>query len=76
MNAVSPLVGVPMRPRGPAPQFATGVLATHLQNDGSAAPRPSRVGGAPLTGALAVTAYQRTAATDALRVVGRIDEHA
>jgi len=38
------------------------------------APRPSRIGGAPLSGARAVDAYARTAAVEALHVVSRIDE--
>jgi hypothetical protein len=38
--------------------------------------RPSRIGGAPLAGAQAVDAYQRTAAIDAIAVLSRIDEHA
>ena len=38
--------------------------------------RPSRIGGAPLAGAQAVDAYQRTAAIDAVAVLSRIDEHA
>jgi hypothetical protein len=37
--------------------------------------RPSRIGGAPLSGAHAVTAYQRTAALHALAILtSRIDE--
>lgn len=36
--------------------------------------RPSRVGGAPLAGAQAVTAYQRTSTLDTLVVLSRIDE--
>ena len=38
--------------------------------------RPSRIGGAPLAGAQAIDAYQRTAAIDAIAVLSRIDEHA
>ncbi len=38
--------------------------------------RPSRIGGAPLAGAQAVDAYQRTAAIDAIAVLSRVDEHA
>ena len=38
--------------------------------------RPSRIGGAPLAGAQAVDAYQRTAAIEAIAVLSRIDEHA
>jgi hypothetical protein len=38
--------------------------------------RPSRIGGAPLAGAQAVDAYQRTAAIDAVAVLSRIDDHA
>jgi hypothetical protein len=38
--------------------------------------RPSRVGGAPLAGAQAVSAYQRTAAIDSVAVLSRIDERA
>jgi hypothetical protein len=37
--------------------------------------RPSRIGGAPLSGAHAVIAYQRTAALDAFAVLtSRVDE--
>jgi hypothetical protein len=38
--------------------------------------RPSRIGGAPLAGAQAVDAYQRTPAIDAVVVLSRIDDHA
>jgi hypothetical protein len=38
--------------------------------------RPSRIGGAPLSGARAATAYQRTAAVDSLTVLSRVDEYA
>jgi hypothetical protein len=37
--------------------------------------RPSRIGGAPLSGTHAITAYQRTAALDAVAVLtSRVDE--
>jgi hypothetical protein len=37
--------------------------------------RPSRIGGAPLSGTHAVTAYQRTAALDAVAALtARVDE--
>ncbi len=54
--------------------YALGTAAEPATRTGDA--RPSRVGGAPLAGAQAVTAYQRTAALDALQVLSRIDEHA
>ncbi len=46
-----------------------------LHRDGAEEVRPSRIGGAPLTGARAVSAYQRTSAIDAIAVLSRIDEH-
>jgi hypothetical protein len=53
------------------PARANDVVGWHVD-----AVRPSRIGGAPLTGARAVHAYQRTAAVDSSRVLSRIDERA
>jgi len=54
-----------------SPSRGGDVVAPHAD-----AARPSRIGGAPLTGARAVNAYQRTAAVDSSNVLSRIDEHA
>ena len=59
--------------------FVPAHVQQHPRHGDRAAPhadaaRPSRIGGAPLSGARAVSAYERTAAVDALHVVSRIDE--
>jgi len=52
-----------------SPSRAGDVVALHADPA-----RPSRIGGAPLSGARAVDAYERTAAVDSLGVLSRIDE--
>ena len=61
--------------RAPTSMRAVSADVVALQRAATDEPRPSRIGGAPLTGALAVSAYQRTAAIDAVMVLSRIDEH-
>ena len=67
----------------PLPAFAASYAQTHWSSRGGDvvasypdAARPSRMGGAPLSGALAVDAYRRTAAVDSSNILSRIDEHA
>jgi hypothetical protein len=49
--------------------------STFPDQRGRSEARPSRIGGAPLSGAHAVIAYQRTAALDAFAVLtSRVDE--
>ena len=62
--------------RAPTSTRAVSADVVALQRGTTDEPRPSRIGGAPLAGAQAVSAYQRTAAIDAVMVLSRIDEHA
>jgi hypothetical protein len=65
---------LPARATVPLQPFATGVgnpaarASVHV-----GAPTPTRIGGAPLTGALGVDAYRGTAQALELGLVGRID---
>jgi hypothetical protein len=68
--AASRAFAAPAGPSRPRVQVAD---AAALQGDSA---RPSRVGGAPLSGTRATTAYQRTAAVESLTVLSRVDEYA